>query len=180
MGMRNRIVSNTLESYRIVSGSNADKVIGRSDARLYHRGHAFGRGMDDGELVTLGLSSASKLWSNKSAKLPDLIAWCGKLARRIDSEQTPVTGSGLDLLDVGEEIDSLPAGICIADWPKSVFLNPAIVRYLRAGREQTTQLLDLDLNVDENASTEQAVVIVLSSDDGFRYRATFSFETDRF
>lgn len=180
VGMRNRIVSNTLESYRIVSGSNADKVIGRSDARLYHRGHAFGRGMDDGELVTLGLSSASKLWSNKSAKLPDLIAWCGKLARRIDSEQTPVTGSGLDLLDVGEEIDSLPAGICIADWPKSVFLNPAIVRYLRAGREQTTQLLDLDLNVDENASTEQAVVIVLSSDDGFRYRATFSFETDRF
>lgn len=180
VGMRNRIVSNTLESYRIVSGSNADKVIGRSDARLYHRGHAFGRGTDEGELVTLGLSSASKLWSNKSAKLPELISWCEKLARRIHSEETPVTGSGLDLLDVGEEIDSLPAGICVADWPKSVFLNPATIRYMRAGREHTTQLLDLDLRVDENESTEDAIVVVLSGDDGFSYRATFSFDTDRF
>ena len=41
VGMRNRVTSNTTESYRIVTGSNADKVIGRSDARLYHRGHAF-------------------------------------------------------------------------------------------------------------------------------------------
>lgn len=180
VGMRNRIVSNTLESYRIVSGSNADKVIGRSDARLYHRGHAFGRGIDEGELVTLGLSSASKLWSNKSAKLPELIAWCEKIARRIDSDETPVTGSGLDLLDVGEEIDSLPPGIMIVDWPKSIFLNPAVIRYTREGRECRAQLLDLDLDVDEEASTEQAVVIVLSGDDGFRYRATFSFETDRF
>jgi hypothetical protein len=44
--MRNRVASNTTESYRIVTGSNADKVIGRTDARLYHRGHAFGRGFE--------------------------------------------------------------------------------------------------------------------------------------
>lgn len=180
VGMRNRVASNTQESYRIVTGSNADKVIGRSDSRLYHRGHAFGRGTDEGEVVTLGLSSASKLWSNKSARLPELIAWCEKLANRITSDRTPVTGSGLDRLDVGEEIDALPSGIFAAEWPKSVFLHAPTINYTRRGREVTAQLLDLDLIVDENASTDQAVVIALRNDDGFEYKATFSFETDRF
>jgi hypothetical protein len=39
VGMRNRVASSTTESYRIITGSNADKAINRSDGRLYHRGH---------------------------------------------------------------------------------------------------------------------------------------------
>jgi superfamily II DNA or RNA helicase len=180
VGMRNRVTSNTTESYRIVTGSNADKVICKSDARLYHRGHAFGRGSDDGELVTIGLSSASKIWSNKSSKLPELIAWCEKLAGRISSDRTPVTGSGLDYLDVGEEIDALPRGIIAVDWPNTIHRHPPIVRYHGAAGEVTAQLLDFDLVVDEAESTDAAVMIVLSHDQGFSFRATFSFETDRY
>jgi superfamily II DNA or RNA helicase len=180
VGMRNRITSNTTESYRIVTGSNADKVIGRGDSRLYHRGHAFGRGSDEGEIVTIGLSSASKIWSNKSAKLPDLIAWCEKLAGRINSMRTPVTGSGLDLLDVGEELEALPDGIMAVGWPNTVFRQPATVRYMHDGDERSAQLLDFDLDIDAEASTDTAVAIVLSRDDGFAFRATFSFETDRY
>ena len=180
VGMRNRVASNTTESYRIVTGSNADKVIGRSDARLYHRGHAFGRGSDDGEAVTIGLSSASKIWSNKAAKLPELIAWCEKLARRISSDQTPVTGSGLDLLDTGEEIETLPPNIMAVGWPSTVYRQPTTLRYTRGGQEVTAQLLDFDLTIDEAESDETAVVIVLIDYAGFEFRATFSFETDRF
>jgi len=180
VGMRNRVASNTTESYRIVTGSNADKVIGRSDARLYHRGHAFGRGSDQGETVTIGLSSASKIWSNKAAKLPELIAWCEKLARRISSDQVPVTGSGLDLLDTGEEIDALPPNIMAVGWPNTVYRAPATLRYIRGGQEITAQLLDFDLTIDEAESDETAVVIVLSDHVGLEFRATFSFETDRF
>lgn len=180
VGMRNRVASNTTESYRIVTGSNADKVIGRSDARLYHRGHAFGRGSDDGESVTIGLSSASKIWSNKAAKLPELIAWCEKLARRISSDRVPVTGSGLDLLDTGEEIEALPQTIMAVGWPNTVYRQPATLRYATEGADRTVQLLDLDLTIDEAASSDDAVVIVLSDDEGFEFKATFSFETDRY
>lgn len=180
VGMRNRIVSNTTESYRIVTGSNADKVIGRSDARLYHRGHAFGRGSDEGETVTIGLSSASKIWSNRVGKLPDLIQWCDKLARRISSNDTPVTGSGLDLLDVGEEIDSLPPGIIAVGWPDTVYRHPALLRYRLGDEEHSVQLLDIDLAIDKAASDDELVVIVLTDGDDFEFRATFSFETDRY
>ena len=61
VGMRNRVVSNTMESYRIITGSNADKAILPSDGRLYHPGHIFGRASDNGNPVTIGLSSASKI-----------------------------------------------------------------------------------------------------------------------
>src|SRR5262249_25665931 len=153
VGMRNRVASSTTESYRIVTGSNADKVIGRSDARLYHRGHAFGRGSDAGQSVTIGLSSASKIWSNKAGKLPELIAWCDKLARRISSDRTPVTGSGLDLLDTGEEIDALPPGIMAVGWPSTVHRRPALLRYNLRGEQRTVQLLDLDITIDEASSS---------------------------
>ena len=86
VGMRNRVMSNTTESYRIITGPNADRSVLKSDGRLYHRGHAFGRASEDGTVVTIGLSSASKIWSNKSSKLPELISWCKKLAQRISSD----------------------------------------------------------------------------------------------
>jgi superfamily II DNA or RNA helicase len=180
VGMRNRIASNTTESYRIITGSNADKVIGRSDTRLYHRGHAFGRGSDGGESVTIGLSSASKIWSNKAGKLPELIAWCAKLAGRIHSDRTPVTGSGLDLLDMGEEIGALPPGIIAVGWPNSVYRQPAMLRYGTGHEQRTVQLLDLDLVVDETMSRPDSVAIILRDDRGFEFRFTFSFETDRY
>jgi superfamily II DNA or RNA helicase len=180
VGMRNRVASNTTESYRIVTGSNADKVIGRSDARLYHRGHAFGRGSDAGESVTIGLSSASKIWSNKAGKLPELIAWCEKLARRISSDRTPVTGSGLDLLATGEEIETLPPGIIAVGWPSTVYRHPAMLRYNLGDEQHTVQLLDVDIALEEGSSRADAVVIVLRDDSGFEFKATFSFETDRY
>ena len=181
VGMRNRVASNTTESYRIITGSNADKAILKSDGRLYHRGHVFGRASDEGTLVTIGLSSASKIWSNKSSRLPDLIAWCEKLAERIASDRTPAAGSGLDYLEVGEEITALPENIIGIDWPMSAYKSPAIAQIVRPGQPiLSAQLLDFDLEVDPDASTPDAVVFILRHSSGLEYRATFSFETDRF
>ena len=180
VGMRNRIASNTTESYRIITGSNADKAILKSDGRLFHRGHVFGRASDEGDLVTIGLSSASKVWSNRSAKLPSLIAWCEKLARRINTDRVPVTGSGLDYLDVGEEIEALPTGVIGVDWPQEVYRNPPWLRYSVANQTARALVLDFDLSVDLAATTDDVVNIKIQHTNGFQYEATFSFETDRY
>lgn len=181
IGMRNRVLSSATESYRIITGSNADKSILKSDARLYHRGHMFGRATDDGSMVTIGLSSSSKLWSNKRAKLPVLVEWCEKLARRIAKDAVPITGSGIDYLDVGEEIDALPRGIIAATWPKTVFQQAPMLRFQdRTGVEQERQLLDSELIVDRALSTADAVVLKVVFEETLTYRATYSFETDRF
>ncbi|MGH7181821.1 MAG: DEAD/DEAH box helicase [Nitrospiraceae bacterium] len=180
VGMRNRVSSNTTESYRIITGSNADKSVLKSDSRLYHRGHVFGRATEEGNSVTIGLSSASKIWSNKSSKLPELIDWCAKLARKISSNRIPITNSGLDFLDAGEQLEHLPENIVAIDWPSDVYRNSISTRFHNSvGKEIRAPLVDFDLSIDKPASTTRAIMIQLKYDDT-RYRFTFSFHTDRF
>jgi superfamily II DNA or RNA helicase len=179
VGMRNRVAANTTESYRIITGSNADKAILKSDGRLYHRGHVFGRASDRGESVTIGLSSASKIWSNKSSKLPELIEWCAELAKKIQSGRMSATGSGLDYLDVGEELTELPDNVVGVDWPQTVYQRPPVVRFIDQGEERNVQLLDLELSIDLDRSTKQATSILLRGDGTPEFRFTFSYETNR-
>ncbi|MBK8245375.1 MAG: DEAD/DEAH box helicase family protein [Saprospiraceae bacterium] len=180
VGMRNRVASNTSESYRIIAGSSADKSVLRSDSRLYHRGHAFGKALDRGEQVTIGLSSASKIWSNKSSKLPELIEWCKRLAVKIISNRTPITNSGLDNLSPGEELTELPQNIISADWPKSIYLNPPMAVISDAeGNPLRVPLIYFNLSVDESASTPNATMCVITF-NSLNYRFTFSLETNHF
>ena len=128
VGMRNRVQGNQTESYRIIAGRSAAQAILPSDARLFHRGHCFGRGAGPEGSITIGLSSASKVWSNKTSQLPGLIAWCTELARRIEADRVPITGGGLDYLSVGEETDALPPDIFHADWDYHLYKTPPIPR----------------------------------------------------
>lgn len=180
VGMRNRVSSNTTESYRIITGSNADKSVLKSDSRLYHRGHVFGRATENGSAVTIGLSSASKIWSNRSSKLPELIEWCSKLAQKISSDRIPITNSGLDYLDVGQQLEALPEGIVAVDWPTNVYRNSISTRFINSvGTEIRVPLVDFSLSIDKSASTADAIMIELNY-DGIAYRFTYSFNTDRF
>ena len=178
VGMRNRVLGNQTESYRIMTGPNAAEAILPSDARLFHRGHCFGRGETGHGHVTIGLSSASKVWSNKTSQLPDLIDWCKELARRIEADRVPVTGGGLDHLSAGEEVDSLPPGIFQADWDYELYKNPRVVEILTANGKQQAQLLDLEVVVEHDRCTETRIALAFQHDE-FSYRASFSFETER-
>jgi len=180
VGMRNRVASNTTESYRIITGSTADKSVLKSDARLYHRGHAFGRASENGNIVTIGLSSASKIWSNKSSKLPELIAWCAKLAEKISSDRVPVTNSGLDYLDPGEELEEIPADIIAVDWPVKIYRNQILSHFINSdGISIQVPLVDFSIQINREESTEDAVMVELKYDE-IAYRFTFSFDTNRF
>jgi hypothetical protein len=152
----------------------------KSDSRLYHRGHAFGRASENGNPVTIGLSSASKIWSNKSSKLPELIAWCATLAKRISSDRIPITKSGLDYLDPGEELEELPKDIIAADWPTSIYRSQAMIHFTTAeGVQVRVPLVDCSLSIDKPSSTEDAVMVEVKYETT-AYRFTFSFDTDRF
>jgi len=180
VGMRNRVVSNTTESYRIITGSTADKSVLKSDARLYHRGHAFGRASENGNIVTIGLSSASKIWSNKSSKLPELISWCAKLAEKISSDRVPITNSGLDYLDPGEELEELPSDIIAVDWPVKIYRNQVLTHFTNStGDRIQVPLVDFNIQINKDESTEDAIMIELKYDE-IIYRFTFSFDTNRF
>ena len=176
--MRNRVPGNQTESYRIITGPSADRAILPSDARLFHRGHCYGRGETGGNAITIGLSSASKVWSNRSSQIPDLIAWCAELARRIQADVVPVTGGGLDHLSPGEEVNRLPPGIFRADWDYDVYRNPRVAELRTNGGSSTLQLLDLDIEIQRDECTDASVALVFRTNE-VGFRATFSFDTER-
>ena len=178
VGMRNRIQGNQTESYRIITGPSAGQAILPGDARLFHRGHCYGRGETGEGSVTIGLSSASKVWSNRSSQVPDLIAWCRDLARRIQDDRIPVTGGGLDHLSAGEEVDSLPPGIFCADWDYELYKHPRVVEFVEAGRGERVQLLDFDIEVERDRCTDSRVALLFRY-EGVVFRANFSYDTDR-
>lgn len=68
-----------------------------------------------------------------------------------------MTQSGLDYLAVGQELSDLPSNIISVDWPSSVYQNPLVVRFENDdGETVEMQLLDLDLSIDRDATTEEA------------------------
>jgi superfamily II DNA or RNA helicase len=148
VGMRKRHQLGRVESYRMIAGPSADKAIQEADGRLFGRGHCFGKAIEDGNEITIGVSSASKVWSNTYDRIPELLQWCDGLAEKIASGHTTATGSRLDLLSPGDELDEVPAGVIAMTWGLDVYLDPPPVFYHRAdGTVATVDLLDFDLEI---------------------------------
>lgn len=150
VGMRNRQQSSLTESYRMLTGSHVDEAIRAEDARLFHRGHCFGSAIENGNEVTIGLSSASKIWSNTSFSLPELLAWCKNLARKILDERAAVTGSNLDLLQMGKIVSAIPARCLWAEWDKDIYLDPPLAQFEVGGRQLQDALTQFSLKVEES------------------------------
>jgi superfamily II DNA or RNA helicase len=178
LGMRNRTTLGNAESYRTLAGPAADRAVQPSDGRLYDRGHCFGRATADGDVITIGLSSASKIWSNTTSPIPEFIEWCDGLAEKISKGRTPVTHTGIDYLSAGEEASELPDDLQIALWDKEVYLESPSVRYLdNDGSVLIAELLDFDLRV--RASNADSYLLTLSN-GASEFEVLFGFDSDRY
>lgn len=153
VGMRKRSKLGLVESYRTLSGPRADHAVIESDGRLYDRGHCFGKGKRNGVEATLGVSSAGKIWSNQSTQVPDFVAWCQDLATRISRAGDWKTGSPMDTLEVGRELDVVPDGIVGGMWSLGVYENPRDVIDLSSG-EVVGTMLDLDIEIVDSRQGE--------------------------
>ncbi|HVI29865.1 DEAD/DEAH box helicase [Hansschlegelia sp.] len=158
IGMRNRAANSTASAYLTKAGGSVERTIGVAEGQQYTRGHFFGGGVRDGVDITIGVSSASKIWQNSSARLFDLIDWMDDLAERLSSNRAVVTHSGLDLLTTTTEVNHLPAPIFAADWDKDVYLHPWSV-LVQEGHRRAVPLTDFDVIVDHQRCSEHEVPV---------------------
>ncbi|HTV53746.1 MAG TPA: DEAD/DEAH box helicase family protein, partial [Terriglobia bacterium] len=164
VGMRKRNKLGRIESYRMIAGPSADKAIQETDGKLYDRGHCFGKAIDAGDQITIGVSTASKVWSNTYDRIPELLEWCNALGRKIASGRNPRTGSRIDLLSAGQELERVPAGVIAMAWAVDVYLDPPPALFRRAdGSIADCSLLDFDLEIVD--SREGSVVFALTNAD---------------
>lgn len=177
IGMRNRSILGNAESYRTLAGPAAHRAIQKSDGRLYDRGHCFGRALESGTETTIGVSSASKVWSNKSSSIPDLIEWCDQLAVKIASGRAPVTRCGLDHLSAGEELTAIPEGVRVACWDKDIYIDSPQVQISRENAPCVCNLLDFDLTV--TGSDASGIRVSLTYHET-RFDVVFAIDADNY
>lgn len=158
VGLKNRLFGNQVESYRIISGGRADGAVSNTDAQLFDRGHLFGSGDSDEGKVTLGISTLSKVWSNRSGFVPEYVAWCHAVAEHLANSAPVVTGSRIDLLATGEEVASIPTAVIGASWHETAYrLRPLVTA---ADPVPTTvDLLSLEMSIERFANSEVGILL---------------------
>lgn len=177
IGMRNRIHNNTSESYRTVSGPTPTNGIKISDGIRYHEGHVFGKGMDGDTEVTIGMSSLSKIWSNKSALVDELVEWCSVLSVRIASDREVKTNTFLDRLGTGELAKTIPLHPIAAEWHKYFYENPCQVEFVDGDGVivDQQQLIDCSIEFSRAECSDECLVISLIG-DSFTYEMDFRLD----
>ena len=166
VGMRNRLHTSRNESYKMVSGRRANLTVRKTDGKLFHRGHVMCKAKSGTQDVTIGYSSASKIWSSNKGPIPHLIRWCQTLATKLATEGQAVTVSGLDHLSVGEPIREVPPDVLAADWDTEVYTEYMKIKFPAPNRENVERdLLDLDLVLDRGANTPKSIRVHLACDD---------------
>lgn len=165
IGMQNRS-PNSGESYLTVAGSNAENRIRKSLGRLYSNGHIFARGKTNGTKVTIGYSSASKVWSNAYERIPAFIKWCQELGKKITSNKVVKTNTGFDNLPIGRVVDHFPLPAHSATWNGQTFSDaPFLLVPIQGGGMNRYQLLDFDIEIDRAESDSQRLLVRLSFED---------------
>jgi hypothetical protein len=174
VGKRNAMAANLAVTYETTTGPNAHEDVSKSDARAYRRGHWYCAAKENGESITIGLSTASKVWSSNAAPIAELISWCTKLAKKISSKRVPKTGTGLDYLSTGEEATSIPEGIISGTWHRLAFESPIQIRWHADGKSGRAELLDCEIRID--GANDSAIEFTVWGDE-FEHFLLFSFKT---
>ena len=175
IGMRNSIQTSNTESYRIIAGPHAQKAIRKSDGRLFHRGHCFGKGIDENREITIGYSSGSKVWSNSYLTIPEFIKWCNNIANKVTSKGPTLTNSPLDYIPISEEVNAIPDKYIISvDWNSETYENPPIITIKNSDIYlENIQLLDYELQVKDR---NEGVVEILFRYYDFEFIVQYSLE----
>jgi superfamily II DNA or RNA helicase len=165
IGMANRS-ANSGESYRIITGPNAETTIKKSHGKNYANGHVFMKGISNNGNVTVGYSSGSKIWSNAYEKIPNFINWCQLLASKIVSNKEVKTNTAFDDLPIGQVVASFPLSGHSASWHGDTFSHLPFFDVLEDGELISQyQLLDFSIFLDRTTSNLNRLSINISNDD---------------
>jgi hypothetical protein len=135
VGLKNTTFNSQSETYRTLTGPQAERAVTTGDGRAYVQGHFFGSGFDGEERETIGASGSSRIWSNQRLTVADFFDWVERLDARLNGN-TPFTETHLDIVRSAQTLRRLPDIVIAATWPKDGFKNNPRVRCRPAPGEQ--------------------------------------------
>jgi hypothetical protein len=128
VGLKNTTFNSQSETYRTLTGPQAERAVTSGDSRAYAQGHFFGSGMNGQIKETVGASSSSRIWSNQRLSIPDFVNWIRTLNTRIAGD-VPFSATHLDIVRTSTALRRLPDIVIAANWPKQGFKANPKTRY---------------------------------------------------
>lgn len=147
IGIRNMTPGANAETYRIITGSTADRGIRAVDAVTHSPGHFMGRGLVGGVPQAIGASARGRVWAMERLTIAETLAWMNALHARITVESARIGPSGLDLLTVGETLTSIPQTTALTDWSRDTYKEPPTAIVGQGSDRAGWFLLDFDVTV---------------------------------
>ena len=146
VGLKNTTFNSQSETYRTLTGPQAERAVTSGDSRAYAQGHFFGSGMNGQIKETVGASSSSRVWSNQRLSIPDFVDWIRTLNARITGN-VPFSATHLDIVRMTTALRRLPDSVIAANWPKQAFKANPKTRYRPTDQAvwKFSKLLEWDL-----------------------------------
>lgn len=124
----NRLVFHTLglvgqgrTRFRMFSGYDLSEVIAPAAQQNSYKSNLFGVGYDQGERESIGTSYKGRVWSMRSATIPEWVDWCKKVAGKITDENIP-TDSWFRHTLIPKELNEFPDKELLAVLPPNDWL----------------------------------------------------------
>lgn len=164
-GMVNRY-SESGEAYRIMAGSDVSDAIDPSTGKMYSAGHVFCKANDSAngsDSITIGYSSASKVWSSEYRNIPDYIQWAEHLGKKLTNSSIVVkTNTNYDFIPMPERLVEYPDNLFFADYSDTTYSSPPIVKS-RSKSDKRYRLTDFSLSIVKSSKTQ--VLLSIANDD---------------
>ena len=149
-GMVNRF-NESGEAYRIMAGSDVSDSIDPSTGKMYSAGHVFCKAIDSRngseERITIGYSSASKVWSSEYKSIPDYIEWAERNGEKIiNSDIIVKTNTNYDFIPQAVRLLEYPNNIFFADYSDITYTNPPTIKS-KSNPEFAMRLTDFSLEI---------------------------------
>lgn len=126
VGLKNTTFNSQSETYRTLTGPQAERAVTAGDGRAYVQGHFFGSGFSGEEKETIGASSSSRIWSNQRLTVTEFLSWIERLDGRLGGT-APFAETHLDIVRAATTLRTLPDVVIAATWPKAGFkTNPRL------------------------------------------------------
>lgn len=130
-GMINRY-NESGEAYRIMAGSDVSSAIDPTTGRMYSAGHVFCKAKDttNGESkdITIGYSSAAKVWSSQYVSLSEYVKWVDGIGRKITNSSINVkTNTNYDYIPSSETLKKYPNNIFFGIYNNQTYNTSPVV-----------------------------------------------------
>lgn len=146
VGLQNTTFNSQVETYRTLTGPQAERAVTAGDSRSYAQGHYFGSGMNGQVRETIGASSSSRIWSNQRLSVPDFVAWVQTLNARISGDAA-FSETHLDLVRSTTTLRELPESVMAANWSRQGLKDNPRIQFQDAlqPRPTVSRLVEWDI-----------------------------------